>query len=300
MKILVTGSSGFLGQRVISILSKRGNHVVCLDSVSSHKEEHNFILCDLTRKEKLSTLLKNKFFDSVIHLAGIRGDYNSMLKVNVEGSTNLIEALNIKPGSIILASSCAVYGVPEASNGCIHESDAVTPITDYGKTMLKKEQLTKMLCSQREIAFASARIFNLFGADQAPSMMTSAVARKLVKISLGKLHPPLHTGPLHTLRDLIDVDDVAEAMVLMATKKATGYFNLGTGIPKSGTEIVRTFQSILKMQIPVEINSEFNPMVQAIYADVSKVRSELNWAPAVSFQTTIQSIVDYWLKKESI
>ncbi len=222
-----------------------------------------------------------------------------MTRINVQGTTNLLNAFHKPPACVVLASSCAVYGIPEANDGCIHESDPVVPITDYGKTMLEKERVAEMICSKRKINFASARIFNLFGADQSPSMMTSAVAQKLVKISLGKMPAPLHTGPLHTLRDLIDVNDVAEAMVLMATKKATGYFNLGTGIAKSGTEVVHTFQSILKMQIPVEISSEFNPMVQAIYADISKIRTELSWTPSVPFRTTLESIVDYWLKQET-
>lgn len=296
MKILVTGAAGFLGKRVVRIASAAGNEVLGLDLF----EKHQILKCDLSDRDEASSVLGCKRFDTVIHLAGIRGKYQDMTRVNIQGTANLLNAFDEPPDCVVLASSCAVYGIPEASNGCISEEDPLAPITDYGKTMLEKEQLTEMICSQREMAFASARIFNLFGADQAPSMMTSAVARKLVKISLGKLHPPLHTGPLHTLRDLIDADDVAEAMTLMATRRTAGYFNLGTGIPRSGIEVVSTIQDILKMQTHVETSSEFNPMVQAIYADTSRVRAELGWIPSVPFRTTLQSIVDYWLKKESI
>ncbi len=295
MKILVTGAAGFLGKRVVRIASAAGNEVLGLDLF----EKHQILKCDLSDRDEASSVLGSSHFDAVIHLAGIRGNYRDMTRINIQGTANLLNAFHEPPDCVVLASSCAVYGIPEAPDGCTSEEDPLAPMTDYGKTMLEKEQLTEMICSQRKMAFSSARIFNLFGADQAPSMMTSAVARKLVRISLGKLRPPLHTGPLRTLRDLIDVDDVAEAMVLMAVNKTAGYFNLGTGIPRSGVEVVSTIQSILKTQIPVETTSELDPMVQAIYADISRARSELNWAPSAPFRTTLESIVDHWLKQES-
>ena len=295
MKILVTGSSGFLGKRITSIASAKGHEVIGLDLNKSC----NTLQCNLSDKNETTEVLKDKYFNAVIHLAGIRGSYEEMTRVNIEGTTNLLNALNPPPECFVLASSCAVYGIPQSPNGCIHEDDPTIPITDYGRTMLEKEKIAMQLSAFKKVPFASARIFNLFGADQAPSMMTSAVAQKLVKIFLKEALPPLETGPLHTLRDLIDVNDVAEVMVLMATQKATGIFNVGAGTPRSGTEVVRTFQSILKMQISVKISSEFNPMVQAIYADISKMKRELNWTPSVPFRTTLESIVVYWLKQET-
>jgi len=291
MKILVTGSSGFLGRRITSIASAKGHQVIGLDLDKSC----NTLQCNLSDKNETTEVLKDKHFNAVIHLAGIRGSYEEMTRVNIEGTTNLLNALNPPPGCFVLASSCAVYGIPQSSNGCIHEDDPTIPITDYGRTMLEKEKIAMQLSAFKKVPFASARIFNLFGADQAPSMMTSAVAQKLVKIFLKEALPPLETGPLHTLRDLIDVNDVAEVMVMMATQKTAGVFNVGTGTPRSGTDIVNTFQEILETNIPVKINTEFNPMVERIYANTTRVQSSLNWTPAIPFRSSLEAILKYWL-----
>ncbi len=296
MNILVTGASGFLGKRITHFASAKGNEVLGLDLTESHQ----VLKCDLSNTEEAAEILKKRSFDTVIHLAGIRGNCEDMTRVNVNGTANLLNALLNPPGCVVLASSCAVYGIPREPDGRIQESDPTVPITDYGRTMLEKERVAKEICSLRKIPLASARIFNLFGAEQSPAMMTSAVAQKLVKIFLGRIPPPLHTGPLHTLRDLIDVDDVAEAMVLMAVKKTPGNFNVGTGTPISGTEVVNTLQDILEMHVPVEISSEFNPMVGCIYADTSKIQSALGWSPSVPFRSTLTAIVNYWLKREAV
>lgn len=295
MKILVTGAAGFLGRRITSIASAMGNKVIGLDLTG----DHCILKCDLSKEKEVSEVLSDTSFDAVIHLAGTRGNYLDMIRVNVQGTANLLNALHENPACVVLASSCAVYGIPRDPDGCIHEDDPAVPITDYGKTMLEKEKVAEKICSLRDIPFGSARIFNLFGAEQSPDMMTSAVAQKLVRISLGKAQPPLQTGPLHTLRDLIDVDDVAEAMIQMALQKISGNFNLGTGIPRSGTEVVSTFQDILEMQIPVETSSEHNPMVECIYADISRIQSMLGWKPLIPFRSTLVSIVNYWQKQEN-
>lgn len=298
MKILVTGAAGFLGKRITQVASAKGNEVLGLDLT----EGYRILKCNLSNKEETAEVLSGRHFDALIHLAGIRGTYADMTRVNVQGTANLLETLSSSgsTGCVVLASSCAVYGIPRDPGGCILEEDPTVPITDYGKTMLEKERVAKAICSSMKIPLASARIFNLFGAEQSPAMMTSAVAQKLVRISLGKMPPPLQTGPLHTLRDLIDVGDVAEAMVLMAMMKTAGEFNVGTGIPKSGTEVLDTIQSILEMQVPVEISTEFNPMVESIYADTTRIQSVLKWKPSIPFRSTLLAIVNYWLEKEAI
>lgn len=295
MKILVTGAAGFLGKRITHIASEKGNEVLGLDLAPAPR----IIKCNLSNRKETAEVLEGRHFDAVIHLAGIRGNYTDMIRVNVQGTANLISSLNKAPGCVVIASSCAVYGVPQNESGCVCEDDPTIPVTDYGRTMLEKERVAKEICSLRKIPLASARIFNLFGAEQSPAMMTSAVAQKLVNISSGKIPPPLQTGPLHTLRDLIDVNDVAEAMVLMAMLKTTGEFNVGTGIPKSGTEVVGTLQDILEMEVSVEISSEFNPMVECIYADTSKIQSTLNWSPSIPFRSTLMAIANYWRENKN-
>ncbi len=99
---------------------------------------------------------------------------------------------------------------------------------------------------------STARLFNLFGPGQGPEMMVPAVAEGLLKILSGKASPPLRTGPLSTKRDLIDVEDAASALVRMAVAEVPGTFNVGTGVPRSGREVVDALQEEMGTSFAVE------------------------------------------------
>jgi UDP-glucose 4-epimerase len=183
--------------------------------------------------------------------------------------------------------------VPQDPSGSVKESHPLAPVTDYGRTMAEKEQTAAALCTKRGIQFASARLFNLFGAGQQTSMMTSAVADRLIRIFLELTPPPLRTGPLHTRRDMTDAGDAAEAMVKMTMTRIDGIFNIGTGKALSGRRIVDEMQAILGSDIPVEEGTSTDPMVECIYADISKTSSLLGWNASTPMQTTLKNILDH-------
>ena len=241
--------------------------------------------------------LRNTEDQWVIHLAGARGSSGEMHGVNVQGTINLLSNLPETVNHVTLAGSCAVYGVPLNTEGITREDHPAKPVTEYGKSMLEKELTAQRICMERGITFAAARIFNLFGPGQQETMMTSAIASKLVSIFLGITDPPLNTGPLHTKRDQIDVKDAADALVKITEAEVNQPLNVGTGTAVSGRTIVNEMQEILGSSIPVNEKSLSSPMVETICADTGKIRELLHWQAKIPRMTTLQNIIEDYMSR---
>ena len=143
MRILVTGSEGFVGQYLTKELEKNHHYVYCLDRVEICRK--NYFRFDLSNKVSGDKLKELKIlnFDLLIHLAAAKGDYNlnydDFFRDNVTASKNiitLIKDLNIK--SVIAYSTVSVYG---HNNKIKTEKADLAPNNSYGATKLESENL---------------------------------------------------------------------------------------------------------------------------------------------------------------
>lgn len=142
MKILLTGSEGFVGGYLRKELEKTGYIVYCIDRVKLSRV--NYFCFDLSDEIlNLEKSFKDEIFDLVIHLAAAKGDYNlkydDFYRDNVIASKKLItliKSLNIK--SVIAYSTVSVYG---HDNKIKSEEAELVPNNDYGTTKLESENL---------------------------------------------------------------------------------------------------------------------------------------------------------------
>ena len=142
MKILLTGSEGFVGGYLRKELEKTGHIVYCIDRVKVSRI--NYFCFDLSDEIlSLEKLFKDERFDLVIHLAAAKGDYNlkydDFYRDNVIASKKLItliKFLNIK--SVIAYSTVSVYG---HHNKIKCEKAELVPNNEYGATKLESENL---------------------------------------------------------------------------------------------------------------------------------------------------------------
>lgn len=298
MRILVTGASGFLGRHVCAKAMEAGHHTTAMvRRASGIPINQTIACCDLTDADSVREALCGGDYQWVIHLAGSRGSAGEMRRVNVQGTVNLLESLPESVRHLTLAGSCAIYGVPDDPEGLTPEDHPAKPVTEYGMSMLEKELTAGRMCRERGISFASARIFNLFGPGQQETMMTSAIASKLVSIFMGMTEPPLKTGPLHTFRDQIDAADAAQALLEMTEAEADQPLNVGTGHAVSGRTIVDEMQAILGSDIPVLEEIDRSPMVQTIKADTARIRKLLGWEAKIPRATTLENIIEDYMSR---
>lgn len=148
MKILVTGSSGFLGKEVIKTLQKK-HTIVKYDFI----EGKNIL-------DKVELFESLKGIDIVIHLAAIIENENPNLwEVNVKGTKNLVEqSIKQKVKKIIYLSSTGVYGCP---NRKVNEKTKTNPENKYEKSKLEAENI--LLAQQEKICISIIRSAMIFG-----------------------------------------------------------------------------------------------------------------------------------------
>jgi len=142
MKILLTGSEGFVGGYLRKELEKTDQIVYCIDRVKISR--NNYFCFDLSNEiSSLAKLLKDERFDLLIHLAAAKGDYNlkydDFYRDNVtvsEKTIRLVKVLDIK--SVIAYSTVSVYG---HNNKIKSEEADLVPNNPYGATKLESENI---------------------------------------------------------------------------------------------------------------------------------------------------------------
>ena len=114
MKILVTGSKGTLGSRLVSELERRGHEVLGCDL--QHSRDDNYIRADISNYRQIERVFFTGQIDCVYHLAAefgrINGEeyYDTLWQTNVVGTRNILELQRIFGFKLIFASSSEIYG----------------------------------------------------------------------------------------------------------------------------------------------------------------------------------------------
>jgi len=153
MKVLVTGSLGYIGSVLVPMLIDRGHEVVGLDTDYYGRCTFSGALPDVkTLKKDVRDIEMHDVegFDAVIHLAGLSndplGDYQPELteEINEKASVRLAQiAKTVAVKRFLFASSCINYGA--AGNDFLTEEAEFNPVTPYGRSKVKVEQaLVKM------------------------------------------------------------------------------------------------------------------------------------------------------------
>ena len=189
-------------------------------------------LSDIEKVFKMSIKL-NKEIESVIHFAGLKSVYESVInplkywETNVRGTINLLKIMKkFSCRNIVFSSSATVYKSNEKSK--LNENDFCLPVNPYGNTKLAIEKFLKdtYLSSPNEWRIACLRYFNPVGAHESGLIGEDPLGRPdnlyplITKVAFGKMDLikifgsdwPTKDGTC--IRDYIHVMDVAEGHLL--------------------------------------------------------------------------------------
>ena len=152
-KLLVTGTSGFIGGFLVEEAIKRGYHVVAGVRKTSNRIVHpslSFIELDYEKPDAIAKSLEKENFRFVIHNAGLtQGRHvKDYYLANYLYTRNLVDALlktDRLPEKFIYTSSLASYGPGKTSLDPIQLTDKQSPITFYGKSKLEAENYLRSL-----------------------------------------------------------------------------------------------------------------------------------------------------------
>jgi UDP-glucuronate 4-epimerase len=314
MNFLVTGGAGFIGSHVCERLLQAGHAVWALDDLNSFYEvalkEQNlrelqaagprfvFVRGDITDPAVVTGLFRSVPFDQMIHLAARAGVRPSVehpalyQRVNVEGTVNLLEAAR-QTGvrKVILASSSSVYGVN--AKVPFAESDPIfSAISPYAASKLATEALGHVYHHLDGMDVVMLRFFTVYGPRQRPDLAIHKFARLM---AAGQPIPVFGDGA--TARDYTYITDILDG-VMACTERPFGYeiFNLGESQTVPLSRLIELLERSLGCRARLDRQPPQPGDVPLTYADISKARAQLGYAPKVKIDQGIPLFVE-WFKQ---
>jgi UDP-glucuronate 4-epimerase len=241
MKILVTGSAGFIGFHLTKALLERGDEVVGLDNINDYYDvelkharlyelgiepkenketlsirypKHRFIYAHLEDDVLLSEVFRQERFDGVCHLAAQAGVRYSLenpkayIQSNIVGFLNILEACrHYGVQNLCYASSSSVYGLNESQPFCTHHHTD-HPLSLYAATKKSNEMMAHTYSHLYGIATTGLRFFTVYGPwgrpDMAPMLFADALRhdRAIEVFNHGKMS-----------RDFTYIDDIVSGIL---------------------------------------------------------------------------------------
>ncbi|MFP6655470.1 MAG: NAD-dependent epimerase [Myxococcota bacterium] len=329
MKILVTGTAGFIGAAVTKALLERGDEVIGVDCLCEPNEGdlkqarldrllasqgYSHFGFDLVDTDQTSELFETEQPERVIHLAAQAGVRHSIENPQIFGSANLSAFLNILEGSrhhgvthLTFASSSSVYGGNTKTPYC--ESDAVDhPVSLYAATKKANELMAHSYAHLYSLPTTGLRFFTVYGPWGRPDMAPFLFVKKILN---GDTIDVFNFGDHQ--RDFTYIDDVVEGVLRTNDQPATAnpdhdparpdpsrssapfrIFNIGC---EKSVELMR-FIEIIEEYTGKKANKKLLPLqpgdVQATCADVSALVEAVGFRPKVSLEEGLKAFVDWY------
>ena len=300
---IVTGGAGFIGSHMVDLLIDRGYRVRVIDSLVGGREaniahhaknpDFTFAESDIREYQPGNPLFEG--VDYVFHFAGIGDIVPSIerpmeyMSANVQGTVHMLEgARHAGVKKFVYAASSSCYGLAQTPT---REDHPIDPQYPYALSKYQGEQATFHWNRVYKLPVNSIRIFNAYGTRSRTSGAYGAVFGVFLKQKLaGK--PFTVVGDGTQTRDFLYVTDIAAAFLCAAETNKTGeVWNLGAGSPQSVNHLVELLQGPV-VHIPKRPGEP-----DCTFADISKIRRDLNWEPTVSFEQGVARVVEnieYW------
>lgn len=334
MKVLVTGSAGFIGFHVARAFLERGDEVVGLDSVNSYydtalKEARlreleriagktngvfTFIRADIADEGSVDACFANHRFDRVIHLAAQAGVRHSVdhphhcVRSNLVAFANMLEACrhNQTP-HLTYASTSSVYGANTKMP--FSEHDGVNhPIQFYAATKRANELMAHAYSYMFDLPTTGLRFFTVYGPWGRPDMALFLFTKNILE---GKPIRIFNFGK-HT-RDFTYIDDLVEGVVRVSDQIAEPnrawqsdapdpaassapfqIYNIGNSSPIKLDDYINA----IELELGRKCEKEFLPLqrgdVPDSYSDVSELGSAINYRPSTPVNLGVARFVRWY------
>ncbi|MDD3966448.1 MAG: NAD-dependent epimerase/dehydratase family protein [Candidatus Neomarinimicrobiota bacterium] len=280
MKIVITGSRGFIGSHLCSFLQKAGHDLIEADIANG---------CDVTKWENVRKLPPA---DRVIHLAAITHVVRSyqtpreMYEVNINGTLNMLEYCRIHGAGMIFNSSY-VYGQPQYFP--IDEAHPLAAFNPYSQSKIIGEKLCGAYHRDFALPVIVFRPFNIFGDKQTPSFLIPGILEQIRNRQTITLQNP------RPKRDYVYIDDLLRAYLkAIEYGEKCGYavLNIGSGTSYSAREVAEYMVDLSGYKLNIEYSGESrrNEVLDTV-ADISKIKNRLGWIPQYTLESGLRDLL---------
>lgn len=296
MKILITGSTGFLGTHLSESL-KRENDIYL---TANHNDVNNEIhKMDLLNINEIKGTIEKVKPDVIFHLGALVNLSRNFeigkkcLEINLVGTLNLLESLRGScPKRLIFASTEEVYG-----DGKIpyKENQICFPPSYYAVTKLASENLIEIYSKELGFSGLVLRMGTMYGPKDSHARFIPQIIKKAIKNEDILLNSGMKK------RDYVYVEDAVRALILSKDcRLKTGHIilNIGGGTTYKLIDLVNIIlkltnskSKVLVGKLPERINEADKWLL-----DIEKAKKILKWVPKVSIEEGIKKSVDYFKK----
>jgi UDP-glucose 4-epimerase len=317
VRYLITGGAGFIGSHLAHSLLNSGHDLVILDDLStgastnlnSIEQKYQFVNGSILDKKLVESLVEKS--DFVVHLAAALGVLKIVnqplesLKINIQGTENVLEAVDKYKKPVLIASTSEIYGknykVP-----LNEEDDRVLghPLISrwsYSEAKAVDESLAYFYFLQNDLSVRIVRFFNTVGPRQVGNY--GMVLPRFVKSALAG--EPLQVyGSGDQIRCFCHVSDAVRALILImnSTKTIGQVFNVGNNqlvsimqLAERVIQITNSKSKIVKVAY-AEVYPEGFEDMQMRVPDISKIKKVLGWEPEIDLDQIIKDIASSHLR----
>lgn len=330
MKILVTGTAGFIGFHLAQKLILQGHEVVGIDNINNYyspelkyarlreagisvrssewqqrvsstsNPEYTFIRMNLEDRDELYQLFESEKFGAVCNLAAQAGvrysieNPHAYINSNIVGFMNILEACrhnNVK--HLVYASSSSVYGNSKEMPLSVNQP-VDNPISLYAATKKSNELMAHTYSHLFGIPTTGLRFFTVYGPWGRPDMAYFLFTRAITE---GKPISVFNQGDLY--RDFTYIDDIVEGITNILNKVPDDkslyrVYNIGNSSPVKLLEFIETIEKALGKEAVKEYKEMQPGDVYKTFADVSDLERDYGYKPNTPLAAGIGSFARWY------
>ncbi len=304
----MTGSTGFVGQKLVPFLLRRGHMVIAAylpgdDAAHLAGSGATTVPLDLRSPSSIRGAL-GTHPDAVVHLAAVasggvaRSDPGLAWEINAAGTARLLDEVTKASGAgsalprFLLASSIEVYGAGEPRPR--RETDPVNPSSPYAASKRGAELACLETSSRTGLPIVIARATNHTGVGQDGQYFVPAYVDRITKAKAAG-EGLVRSGNLEPVRDFLDVADVVQAYVaLLERDDLVGIFNVSSGVGRSLAEVVSLIAELADADVQVQLDPalERSEDIPHLVGDNSRLVGETGWSPQVGLEETLRTMIE--------
>jgi UDP-glucuronate 4-epimerase len=329
MKVLVTGSAGFIGSAVSIRLLEMGAKIVGVDNLNDYYDpnlkearlarhidhkSYTHIHMDIEDGNAVAKLFKENQFDGVVNLAaqaGVRYSIENPLayiNTNIVGFGHILEGCrHNNVGHLVYASSSSVYGSNTNMPFSIHDN-VDHPLSLYAASKKANELMAHTYSHLYNLPTTGLRFFTVYGPWGRPDMALFKFTKAIIA---GEKIPVFNFGKHR--RDFTYIDDIVEGIVRVLYRPAHSNPYWSGDSPDPGTSLAPWRVYNIGNNSPVELLDYINAIEEALgvkaekellplqpgdvpdtYADVDDLVKEFNYKPSMGVKRGVKNFVDWY------
>jgi UDP-glucuronate 4-epimerase len=330
MKIMVTGTAGFIGNQLALRLLDRGDEVIGIDNLNDYydvnlkisrlarlKDHSAFtdVRLDIADRAGMEAVFKKHQPQKVVNLAAQAGVRYSLKNPHAYIDSNIVGFMNILEGCrqqqvehLVYASSSSVYGANESMPFSVHDN-VDHPLSLYAASKKANELMAHTYSNLYQIPTTGLRFFTVYGPWGRPDMALFLFTKAILE---GKKIDVFNYGKHR--RDFTYIDDIVEGVIRTLDHNAQPnpdwsginpdpgtsrspwrVYNIGNQNPVELMTYIETLERFLgktaeKNLLPLQPGD-----VPDTYADVEALVTDVGYKPSTSIEQGIKSFVDWYM-----